>query len=371
MRRISADEALLLSSLFSYPELILAYNDLDNHYFSELGWITYLRLISSDVEDIIKLSAITVVAMSLLREKHITSEEFQFMVDDFGVIPNSQTAEEAYGKLKESFEFLKTHSELANILNKARTLNELKDNVSKTISDISSTKTDKLINIMDAVDIKESCGFNFDMGDLDYPLDIEKTDLIVIAGRPFSGKSTFAVQLAMGLTRFGRVDFWSMEMSARRIKEKVDKYGEAYKPENFFITNPVNTSLQRLCRASMVNKPVAIFIDQFNKIKGQGKTEYEQFTSIARGLKELAVYLKIPIFCLAQINRDAQDGRPYMFQLKGSGSIEEEADVVMLLHVPEENKTNLYLDKNRTHDGKLGKYELTFGKIYSSCRKIL
>ena len=87
-------------------------------------------------------------------------------------------------------------------------------------------------------------------------------------------------------------------MSKGRIKEKVDRYGTRYKPEHFLIKDPTTTTIPKIYKYGVIDKPVAIFIDQLNKVQAKGQKEYEQFTNAARGLKELAGRLRIPIFCL-------------------------------------------------------------------------
>lgn len=369
MRTINADECLLFSAFVRFPELIPAYCDLQRHHFSgEFSWLLYQRFIEADTEKLVNVSAY-IVGSDLRKEDLISSEELEFIHDDFGNIPMSYTAEEAYNRLQERFELIRIRERLALLVGMDCTVEELREKASEVLSE--SVKIDEpMENIQNVTTHYDSSGFDFGMAALDKLLDIEKTDLVIVAGRPFSGKTTFAVQLAMELTRFGKIQFWSMEMSAGRIKEKVDRYGHRYKTENFFIKSPNSTTLQKIYKYALADKPVAIFVDQLNKIQAKGQKEYEQFTNIARGLKELSGKLKIPIFCLAQINRDAQNGRPYLYQLKGSGSIEEESDVVMLLQAGEAGKTMMFLDKNRTKKGHLANFNLSFNMenyIYDDC----
>lgn len=373
MSNLTADEALLLASFMKFPELMIGYSDLTRfHFGSDFAWVMYSAMINADVEQL--RNNMYHVAFNLSRDKIITSDDFAWILDDFGVIAFSYSAEEAYNALMDKADLLKMKNRLAQIF-EINDAVELREAVANIIAD-RMEREPHMESIASVTTHTDSCGFDFGLPALDRFLDIEKTDLIIIAARPFSGKTTFAVQLALELTRFGKIQFWSMEMSKARIKDKVNHHGDRYRPENFLIRETNTTTIQKIFRQALRDKPVAIFIDQLNKVQGKGVKEYEQFTSVARGLKELSGQLHIPIFCLAQINRDAQNGRPNLFQLKGSGSIEEEADVVMLLHVPTSGTTILQLDKNRTKKGYVNDFSLDFGggvslaQIYTNCQTI-
>jgi replicative DNA helicase len=76
-------------------------------------------------------------------------------------------------------------------------------------------------------------------------------------------------------------------------------------------------------------------------------------------LKSLALAEEIPILCLAQLNRESEGEVPKLSHLRDSGAIEQDADVVMLLHRERgEGDTELHLAKNR--NGKVGRVELSF-----------
>jgi replicative DNA helicase len=79
-----------------------------------------------------------------------------------------------------------------------------------------------------------------------------------------------------------------------------------------------------------------IFIDQLSKIRGgKGKTEYEQRTYIVNELATLKKDLRIPVCLLAQINRkleDRQNKKPTLGDLKSTGALEEDADIILLGH---------------------------------------
>jgi replicative DNA helicase len=111
-----------------------------------------------------------------------------------------------------------------------------------------------------------------------------------------------------------------------------------------------DTLLVRIARQYIRKRGIKILgIDHIGLMHGRGRSNYEQMSDITRGLKEAALELDIPILALAQLNRDPQRRgdakdwsyryqrrRPKKSDLRDSGSIEQDADVVLLLHREEE-----------------------------------
>ena len=110
-----------------------------------------------------------------------------------------------------------------------------------------------------------------------------------------------------------------------------------------------------------------IFIDYITLIASENSSvpRHEQVAEISRSLKSLARELNIPIVVLSQVARSAEEKAPTLAELRESGSIEQDADVVMFLHrkrTPEENQetipTELILAKQR--NGPTGVVKITF-----------
>ncbi len=118
-----------------------------------------------------------------------------------------------------------------------------------------------------------------------------------------------------------------------------------------------------------------VVIDYLQLIRGTDRykgNRVQEVTEISRGLKTLARELEIPVIALAQLNRgvtDRDDPRPVLSDLRESGSIEQDADLVMLLHRPDyyrqndddyepTNLTELIIAKHR--HGEVGKINLYF-----------
>ena len=110
--------------------------------------------------------------------------------------------------------------------------------------------------------------------------------------------------------------------------------------------------LKAMARRLVVNQGVKIiFIDYIGLISTDMPTSqvWEQVSEISKSLKALARELNIPIVALSQVARDAEGNEPNLAQLRGSGSIEQDADVVMFLH-RERVKT---VERDAVQDAKL------------------
>ncbi len=232
----------------------------------------------------------------------------------------------------------------------------------------------------------------------------QKGDFIVIGARPAMGKTTFAQNLAYNIANINKkgVLFFSMEMAKNEI---VDRMVSAVSGVDNWAMRTGNLSdedFQQICDATDEMDEIPIYIDDTssmtiielrNKARRamhdhnigiviidylqliQGGDRYkgqrvQEVTEISRGLKILARELEIPVIALAQLSRSVtgrDDPRPVLSDLRESGSIEQDADLVMFLHrvdyykKPEEEDTNiteLIIRKHR--HGAIGTVELYF-----------
>ena len=209
--------------------------------------------------------------------------------------------------------------------------------------------------------------------------------LYVIGARPGKGKSLIALQLASEIARSsGPVAFFSFEMKALEIATralsaetgiplgKIDRK-TLTKEEDSFIrlaqpglptelyledsssrqVSQLRPSIRKI-KASAGALPVAVFIDYLQLVEAAGSSRYDVVTAISQGLKSLAMELDLPIVALAQLNRNAayRAGAPGLADLKESGAIEQDADVVILLSDDEQGRLVMSVQKNR--QGALG-----------------
>jgi len=193
-------------------------------------------------------------------------------------------------------------------------------------------------------------------------------EMIVVAGRPSMGKTSFALNVAehIGADENLPVAFFSLEMSRQQLVErilcsraKVDSQqvrkgmvsteqhaelsrvgGELYEKPIFIDDTPGLTPLmlRAKCRRLKSQHNVqCIFVDylQLMAMGGQVESRQQEISTISRYLKAMARELEIPVMVLSQLNRSSEgreDHRPRMSDLRESGCIEQDADVVLLLH---------------------------------------
>lgn len=197
---------------------------------------------------------------------------------------------------------------------------------------------------------------------------LSKGNFVVLAARPAMGKTAFAIDIALNLVleQEKSVGFISLEMSPHQIVErvisnlteisceqlkrgnfprdvlvKIEQLENRLKNAPFFVCDNKCTDLASLinqARDLKNNYSVdALFIDYLQLISPKKKSENRQneIAEISRELRKLAVELQIPIVCLSQLSRkveDRIDKRPMLSDLRDSGQIEQDADVILFIH---------------------------------------
>jgi len=203
---------------------------------------------------------------------------------------------------------------------------------------------------------------------------LQKSDLIILAARPGMGKTSLALDIARNtaLKHGTAVGIFSLEMSSAQLvdrllaaESRVDSWklrtGKLSAEEDF---GRIRDSLDRLAKAPIFidddsyidmlrMKGVArrlknehnlglIIVDYLQLLVPRRNYEslVQQVTEISRALKGLARELDIPVLALSQLNRNVEQrgGRPKLSDLRDSGSIEQDADVVMFIHREESDK---------------------------------
>lgn len=235
---------------------------------------------------------------------------------------------------------------------------------------------------------------------------LQAGDLIIVAGRPSMGKSTFAVNIAENAATAGSAAFVvSLEMSAPQPAERsVARFGaintqslrsgRMSQDEYTGLTaalarlngqqlvvadDPALSSVARIrLAARKVRQRLGtldlIVIDYLQLMRGDGATKNEEIGSITRALKLLARELACPIVLLSQLNRGVEqrpNKRPVMSDLRDSGAIEQDADLILFIYRDEVYHENspltgfaeVLVRKNRM--GPLGDVPLTFQGEYS------
>lgn len=261
-------------------------------------------------------------------------------------------------------------------------------------------------------------GISSGFGMLDkYLTGLNKSDLILIGARPAMGKTSFALNLAQNISMGARKKcvVFSLEMSKQQLAERLlsaqagvesqklrtgeltdsewERLGaaagqfndvELYLDDTSSITVPEIKS--RLRRMKNVD---CVIIDYLGLVSSATKKEnrVQEVSEITRNLKMMAKDLNIPVICCAQLSRGTEghgkNHKPQLSDLRESGSIEQDADIVLFLYredyyrndVSEDkqdeidaNKTELIVAKNR--HGATGTIEMTFDKEFTRFRSV-
>ena len=201
----------------------------------------------------------------------------------------------------------------------------------------------------------------------------QKSEFIVIGARPSVGKTAFALCMAANIAIYQKrpVGFFTLEMSgmaliqrllsseARISSDKLRKgllrpadihaiteaAGRIYEAQLYIEDSP-NLKLLDLRaiarRMKTVHDVQIIFIDYLTLIQAENTDlpRHEQIAEISRSLKALARELDIPVVALSQVKRETEGKHPTLADLRESGSIEQDADVVIFLHRPRTNDDN-------------------------------
>ncbi|MBO7681531.1 MAG: AAA family ATPase [Clostridia bacterium] len=245
-------------------------------------------------------------------------------------------------------------------------------------------KTEKAVNAGRSVRI--TTGFRH----MDLVLNggLKAGQLVILAARPSVGKTALMLQMAKAAAVDGRsVQVFSLEMTAAELAErliystgqvrpyqvnngcvewKAFSYAEnALRPLPFYINDfsrSLDEIVSQLTQAVKKGRCDVAFIDYLGLMQdalsfGNAKL-YQVIARITGTLKALAKRLEIPIVLLCQLNRDAarEDRTPQLYDLRDSGSIEQDADVVLMLEskMASENKLYVWLRKNRAGKKEVG-----------------
>lgn len=226
--------------------------------------------------------------------------------------------------------------------------------------------------------------------------------LYVVAARPSVGKSVIALNLAQGLLDHGSVAFSSLEMSNNdvqiravssdlnldvsrliernltpgdwaRIRDRRAAWGDV--PLAVDDRSGVTiTDIKRFARSVNRRKPLAgVVVDYLQLMSqphGDKRPRHEFVADMSRQLKIMAMDMQIPVIALSQLNRGStqrEDKMPQISDMRESGAIEQDADVVILLHreIMGDNRNDLSMLVAKNRHGATGLAELQFWGHYS------
>ncbi|MFN2186155.1 MAG: replicative DNA helicase [Anaerolineae bacterium] len=233
---------------------------------------------------------------------------------------------------------------------------------------------------------------------------LQRSDLVILAARPSVGKTSLALGFALNAAKkYGqRIAFFSLEMSNEQVIQRLissetgidaqrlrrgeieqDEWGRFMKAASdlaeiyFFIDDtPGASALELRTKARRLHAEVGvdlIVVDYLQLMRGDYRSEnrVQEISSISRALKALARELNVPVLALSQLSRSVEsrsDKRPILSDLRESGALEQDADVVMFIYRDEmyndntewPNIADIMIAKHR--NGPTGTVQLYFRK---------
>jgi len=227
---------------------------------------------------------------------------------------------------------------------------------------------DVLVEVFEMIENRGQRGLETGYFDLDDMMNgLQNGEMIIVAARPSMGKTAFAMNVIEHVAADSRLPcaVFSLEMSKQQLAQRmlcsrgqIDAHklrkgmlqsheyahlanvvGELAKAPIWVDDSPGLTPLELRAKArrlKLQHDIKCIMIDYMQLMDNPGpESRQQQISEISRGVKAVARELNIPVICLSQLNRQSEgrDGhRPRMSDLRESGSIEQDADVIMLLH---------------------------------------
>jgi len=257
------------------------------------------------------------------------------------------------------------------------------------------------VNVANAAYMREGglSGISSGLIDMDKMLGgLHKSDLIILAGRPSMGKTSLATNIAFNVAKAykrgqladgtegavdgGVVGFYSLEMSAEQLAARIlseaseipsqlirsgdmtegefRRFVEAAKTLEscpLYIDDtpalPISQLAARARRLKRTHGLDVLIVDYLQLVRGTGRSEnrVNEISEITMGLKAIAKELEIPVIALSQLSRQVEnreDKRPQLSDLRESGSIEQDADVVMFVF-----REEYYVEREKPSDEKL------------------
>lgn len=238
--------------------------------------------------------------------------------------------------------------------------------------------------------------------DLDAKLSgLQKSDLIILAARPSMGKTSLALDIARHaacrekipvcifslemstqqltdrlLSAESQVDSWKLRTGAVRADEDFSRLRDALDTLSqapIFIDDEASNNIMRMkseARKLKAEHNLGLIVVDYLQLmipRKESDSLVQQITEISRSLKALAREIDVPVLALSQLNRavEQRGGRPRLSDLRDSGSIEQDADVVLFIHREKDESSNekqstaeILIEKHR--NGPTGKVDLYF-----------
>lgn len=222
----------------------------------------------------------------------------------------------------------------------------------------------------------------------------ELGDMILLGGRPSSGKTLLSIQMALAQAKRYRVRYYTLETQPRKMADRMFahmaklslsdiKYRRlqesgmarvADAASRFVTECPIEfvraagSSVDDITMDAVGHNAQIIYVDYLQLISGSGRSDYERVSSVSRGLKQFAQANNVAIVALAQLARAEKTGKdrkpipPSMDSFRESGQIEQDADAAMLLwpEDPDDNRSRRILKLGKNKEGEKFRVQLDF-----------
>jgi len=235
---------------------------------------------------------------------------------------------------------------------------------------------------------------------------LHRSDLVIVAGRPAMGKTSFAMNIAeRAAVKGSSVAIFSMEMAAHQLVMRMFSSLSQIEQGHLKTGKLTDTDWPKLGQSSALLSQSKLFIDdqpalspneilsrcrrlknregldlividylQLMQVKGKTENRANEISEISRNLKAMAKELDVPVIALSQLNRSLEqrpNKRPVMSDLRESGAIEQDADLIIFIYRDEvynpdsqdKGKAEIILGKHR--NGSIGSVNLTFRGQYT------
>ena len=399
-------EIIVIAYLLKHPELIDTHFELLNNYlFSNLDNLKIFKVIYEFHNSQKNVSIDTIknyipdIQTKTLRDLSHQIDQIVFSKDIFSNY--LETLQELYLR-RELFKITQNKNSEITSFETSSNIKDIFLDFEKKLFDLSNLNNDNY-ELRDFASVTKSSlqlvekafkkkgkysGIVSGFGDLDNMLGgLQNSDLIILAGRPSMGKTALATNIAFNASKYfsqeddkSSVVMFSLEMSAEQIGLRIlaeqsripsDKLrkGELNEKDsldlqntykeinnlNFFFDDSPNLTVSELrskLRRYKNNFNIKlVLIDYLQLIKPEGNKDnrVNELSEITRNLKQLAKEFDLPVISLSQLSRQVEnrdDKRPLLSDLRESGSIEQDADVVMFIY-----RESYYLQRNEPTRG--------------------
>jgi len=425
-------EMALLGSIMLRPEALFDITDqiTPDSFYSEKHRIIYETMMELHT----KRSPIDLLTVSTrLKEKGWLDQigGNTYLTEIVNVVPSSANIEHYAGIVQKKYmmrRLIEASDHISQIgYDENKELEEMLDHAEKKLFDVTNFNTShKFVPLKDELteawerldkihtDGQGMRGIPTGFPDLDFKLaGFQKSDLIILAARPSMGKTALALDIAriVAVNHNVPVGIFSLEMSSQQLVDRmlaaqsnVDAWkmrtGKLSRQDDF---ESIREGLDRLSKAPIYiddqpgnnilkmrsvarrlksEKGLGLIIVDYLQLMVPTQTKsdnmVQQVTEISHSLKNLARELDVPVIALSQLSRaiEQRGGRPRLSDLRDSGSIEQDADVVMFIHredkyKEESEKTNIaeiLIEKHR--NGETGRVELFFNEKKATFQSI-